>query len=585
MGCNTSQDVHQPVPVAAHQHKEESRGVSKPLSPTSKSSSADEDCDVVDGGGAHTWSTDMPDDSNNDNAENVKRVSDGQERVLDNDNVPRTSDSQPLNTMVASGLGSHGASFSSHHSTLTFPLHQHRRSSLEIGEVVAPAVTQVEVRCPFNSANGQEHAIGHETGIRRSSLLAGTAQNSAAGGRHRARSFAKHSVSRLSIPTSTLPPPRHRSRSLSLSAGGHAVDDVHSARPIESWGRSALVVDPIGSTTARITDSMALSGYFCEVAQNCEEAIDMARTRSYFMVLLDSSLPEDDALHVSRLIRSFENSEQIDKKSSCFIFRISAENQSNEYLSDLTSSGMDGVITASPSLCKGIHEALAMKAAQLNAFVVVDKHSAIKPATCDTGDKTSTDDVCLQFTDEDWRESGNALPMAFERKDNVNESKLKHQVLLVQESKNTPADLYRTLTSCGFALHMANNSKDATAKIDRQGYDVVLVTIEEGKLSEAADCCANIRSAEALVDSKRLPFVVFGIHNTRTETSHEMLANAGMNGCLALTDGDYGIHEALALFRVNPMKYISTSLDGNLELNTIGDTESKNTISWRLSAP
>lgn len=571
MGCNTSQDVHQPTSGASsHDTSDEP---TKPSSPPSKYSSEDDGCDMVEGADAQKiWPSLIEDEAHSD----------------DDVIVPRTSDSQLLNTSVTAGLGAHGASLSSHQSTVTFPLHQHRRSSLEMESAqisTTQAVIQVEARHPSDGSTGNQNAIDGKYGIHRASSFVSVLHKSTAGGRHRARSFASHSGPRLSIPTSTLPPPRYRSRSLSLSTAGHAVAEIQLTTSIESWGRAALIVDPIGSTTALITDALALGGYLCEVAQNCDEALDMARTRSYFMILLDASLSDDDALHISRLIRSFENSQRTGTKSSSLIFRIADSSCFLGDVSDLVSAGLDGCIRKSGTLSQEIHEALAMKAARINFFALVDKIASAEAVDVGLQHEVSLDNVCVEFADGEILDDTLAFPMAFERRSDIREMKLTRQVLLVQESQTPSRALCKSLSSCGYALHLAHGSEDAIKKAAENGYDVILVEMQESTLSRTITCCKELRSVHRSVDPHRLPFVLFGLGNVQSISAHASMAMSGINGCLMRGDSDHGIHEALALFRVNPSDYVSTNNHGHLELTTMRELECKNALSWRQSAP
>lgn len=571
MGCNHSQHVYQPS--TAGQQKDQipdpDNATSKSSTASSKCSIKDDDCGVVDGGAAQkAWPSHLTND-----------VDDDEEAL-----VLQTRESQELNTSVTSGLGAHGASVSSHQSTVAFPLHQHRRSSLEIDATDITAVTQVEVRRPsILSAGPSPGKSGeHAAGVPRSSSIAHSLYNSAAGGRHRARSFARHSSPRLSIPTNTVPPPRHRSRSCSFSSAGHAVDDIRLTRSIEGWGRSALIVDPIGSTTALIADTMALTGYVCEVAQNCDEALDMATTRSYFMILLDSSLTGDTAMNISRLIRSSENSKR-KEKTSCLILCILDTNYSCEDLSDLISAGMDGCIRKNPTLSQGIHEALALKDAHPNLFAVLDDSFQSKESA-DSHNEVSPESICVEFEDGATRNDFCAPSMAFERNVNSEKKRSGHKVLLVQESETSQPSICRSLVSCGYGLHTVRSSKDALHKAAENEYDLILLETQESALSQTATFCEELRVAHLSANPHRLPFILFGLGNMSTN-AHDSLANVGVNGCLAPNSGNYGIFEALALFRVNPSDYVRTNEHGTLQINAKNELENKNPLSWRRSAP
>jgi CheY-like chemotaxis protein len=135
--------------------------------------------------------------------------------------------------------------------------------------------------------------------------------------------------------------------------------------------KHALLVDDV-KVTQRITGAaLQKTGYVCDFASDGEVAVDMAKKNSYYVVLMDVQLPVIDGVEATRLIRAHEKENGI---TPCIIFGLTG-NCSDEALNLYAEAGMDGCIEKGCVVSRAMHEALAMKEENQDAFLFIDSRN------------------------------------------------------------------------------------------------------------------------------------------------------------------------------------------------------------------
>ena len=75
---------------------------------------------------------------------------------------------------------------------------------------------------------------------------------------------------------------------------------------VEEKRPAILFVEDISDTRELVEFSMRQDGFDITTVQTAQEGLDLARKKSYALILLDIGLPDKDGLQLCREIRSFD---------------------------------------------------------------------------------------------------------------------------------------------------------------------------------------------------------------------------------------------------------------------------------------
>lgn len=137
--------------------------------------------------------------------------------------------------------------------------------------------------------------------------------------------------------------------------------------------RSVLIAEDVKMTLRLTRESMCQVGFSCDLASDGQQAVQMATTNDYALILMDISMPCINGIEATSQIRKHEREQNAPYKLIYGFTSSCSENDLNVY----NSVGMDGCFMKGCLLKEVIHQALNISRQQPNEFLFIDSKSLI----------------------------------------------------------------------------------------------------------------------------------------------------------------------------------------------------------------
>jgi len=161
----------------------------------------------------------------------------------------------------------------------------------------------------------------------------------------------------------------HVLEKIPVSRDSFATPPLPSVVPVTK--KRALLVDDVKVTQKITSVALAKTGYTCDLAADGQSAVDLFKTNSYNVVLMDVQLPVMNGVEATRLIRQYERRTG---QKACLIFGLTGS-CSDEDLRTYAEAGMDGCIEKGCVVSRAMHEAIAMKEQNPCVFMFIDSRN------------------------------------------------------------------------------------------------------------------------------------------------------------------------------------------------------------------
>jgi len=359
--------------------------------------------------------------------------------------------------------------------------------------------------------------------------------------------------------------------------------------------KTALLVDDVKVTQKVTSVALHQSGFVCDVADDGEVAIQMAKKQHYNVILMDVQLPKIDGIEATKIIREAEREDP--SRSGTIIFGLTG-NCKEDDLDRYNLAGMDGCIEKGCVVSRAMHEALAMKKENPADFVFINarnvqsirlKHvkDPLSSETKEEEPKSATAAETLVVpspasSQDDTAASSSRAPPPITMFSSFSESIVsvsetdspshhlarvkaslsvnqastpspilaaKRHALLVDDVKVTQRITSAALQKTGYVCDLASDGEVAVDMAKKGNYYVILMDVQL-PIIDGVEATRLIRQYEK--ENENSPCIIFGLTGNCSDEALNLYAEAGMDGCIEKgCVVSRAMHEALAMKEEN----------------------------------
>jgi CheY-like chemotaxis protein len=357
--------------------------------------------------------------------------------------------------------------------------------------------------------------------------------------------------------------------------------------------KTALLVDDVKVTQKVTSVALHQSGFVCDVADDGEVAIQMAKKQHYNVILMDVQLPKIDGVEATKIIREAEREDS--SRTGTIIFGLTG-NCKEDDLDRYNLAGMDGCIEKGCVVSRAMHEALAMKKENPADFIFINSRNVqsirsknikdplsvetkeeepksatsaetpVLPSPASSQDETSFTRAPPPITMiPSYSESGVSVSETDSPSHHLAKVKTalsvnpvstpspilaaKRHALLVDDVKVTQRITSAALQKTGYVCELASDGEMAVEMAKKSNYYVILMDVQL-PIIDGVEATRLIRQYEK--ENEISPCIIFGLTGNCSDEALNLYAEAGMDGCIEKgCVVSRAMHEALAMKEEN----------------------------------
>jgi len=294
---------------------------------------------------------------------------------------------------------------------------------------------------------------------------------------------------------------------------------ISQQSPSIGYKKRALLVDDIIVNQAIVRASLHRASFLCDHASNGQQAVDLATSTPYDVILMDVQLPILDGVESTRRIREFERR---NGRFPSIIYGLTGTCDEAS-LQRYNVSGMDGCFEKGCVVSRALHEALAMTRKNPLFFLYIDSRNVQSMRK-----RHVPPSVQKGIEEQPVPSNADQFPLA----DNVGTFQSLHSpcvVLLLDESDISHRKIHASLQQAGYACDIVSDTQSLIGRAKNITYSCALLDFDLPHL-DGVQAAQSIRDFEE--QHKRSKSAIFAYSSDFSEEDLLRCSQAGLNGCI-----------------------------------------------------